>query len=217
MIRDLLQRGGLYDVIYRVYGPLVNRYGKESSINVLHDRKVVFVHNPKCAGSSIKQALGMSTKGADHRIPTHFLHSHTWETYTTFVVVRNPFDRLVSSHTYHTSNSYLGSYLRKYPFLKELSLEAYFHLMVKEPSAIRPQVDYTKHRRSSRPIDFVCRFESLHEDLASFFRHIGHEGGIPHRNKSAHNAYRGYFKCDSFRHEVEAYYAVDLREFGYTF
>lgn len=199
------------------YSPIIDHAGKERSINVLHDRKVVFVHNPKCAGTSIKKALGITLDEADHRVPGHFLASVTWESYVTFLIVRNPFSRLVSSYSFHTSERYQGGYARRYPFLKSLSFKDYFALMKNESYVIRPQVDYARHCRSRVPVDFVCHFENLQQELRPVFEKIGVEFSLPHLNQSSHDSHREYFGDPLFRNKVEQYYREDLDQFGYEF
>lgn len=209
--------GKLHEILYRIYAPLINHPGRERSINVLHDRRVAFIHNPKCAGTSIKETLGITIETADHRIPSHILHPKTWERYLTFVVVRNPFERLVSSYSFHTSFRYQGLYLQKYPGIKQLSFEEYFRLMKKEPYAIRQQVDYLRHCRSDMPIDYICHAETLLDDLSPVFEHMGIGNALHHLNPSTHKPYREYFQNASFQREVEEFYEKDLEAFRYTF
>ena len=122
---------------------------KENSINVDHKNKIIFVHNPKTAGTSIKRALQFSIDTADHKIPTYLVHPKTWEEYFSFTVVRHPIERLISSFRFHSNTEYKGAYYRKYPHIHQLTFEQYFNLMMKEPYAIRPQIDYIQHSFSA--------------------------------------------------------------------
>ena len=189
----------------------------ESSCNVDHDRKLVFVHNPKAAGTSIKRTIGITEKGADHRTPTYLVHPKTWESYVSFVVVRNPFDRLVSAYTYHTSPDYRGFYYLKYPHLHDLSIEDYFDLMENEPWAIRPQVDYVEHRFSDKKADFLCHFENLEQEIEPVFQRLGVTSRLTHANRSSHEIYRRYYKDRTFKAKVHDFYQADLYTFGYVF
>jgi hypothetical protein len=217
-LKRLLVQSGLYDNVYNLAAPCINRPFRERTINVLHDRKLIFVHNPKCAGTSIKRVLGIPTGyAADHRIPAYMVHRRTWEEYFSFVVVRNPFERLVSSFTYHTSPTYDGFFIKRYPHLKELDLKAYFELMRKEPTAIRPQVDYVEHKRSDKSVDRICRMEHLAEDLSALFRELGIEAELPHENRTEHKSYREYFFDDDLAESVQRYYRMDMDRLGYAF
>lgn len=218
VLKRMLVKSGLYDAVYNMAGPVLNRPFRERSINVFHGRRLIFIHNPKCAGTSIKRALGLPASNvADHRVPSYMVHRQTWEAYYSFVVVRNPFERLVSSYAYHTSPAYGGFFAKRYPQLKELDLKAYFELMHKEPTGIRPQVDYMQHRRSAKPVDKVCRMERLADDLSDLFGHLGIPVELPHENRTEHKAYRDYFLDDDFAQRVQRYYQADMEGLGYEF
>ena len=85
------------------------------SLNVDHETEVVFVHNPKCMGTSLKKWLGIRIDNADHRYPTMMVNRATWENYRTIVVVRHPMDRFVSSYNFHCRSPYNGGYLKVFP------------------------------------------------------------------------------------------------------
>jgi hypothetical protein len=93
------------------------------SMNMDHERKLCFVHNPKCMGASLKDWLGLRTGNADHRFPTLMVNKQTWEEYRTIVVVRHPTDRFVSSFNFHCRSDYSGGYLSRYPDLKAWTME----------------------------------------------------------------------------------------------
>ncbi|MBN2683928.1 MAG: sulfotransferase family 2 domain-containing protein [Pontiellaceae bacterium] len=217
-VKQRLVYSGLYDAVYDVMGMWVNRPFREMSINVLHDKKLIFVHNPKCAGTSVKRVLGLPFgSAADHRIPSYMVSKKTWESYYSFVIVRNPFDRLVSSYAYHTSPAYNGVFYQRYPQLKGLSLEAYFDLMRHEPTAIRPQVDYLEHHRSKKKVDKICRMETLMQDLSGLFQKLGIDAELPHVNRTLHKGYRDCYLDDAFAERVHQYYLDDLEQLKYRF
>lgn len=77
---------------------------------ISHERKCIFVHIPKCAGTSIEKHLGMfrNKKCLFGKRPTgndfyqHMtmceLRAHVNETYFSFTFVRNPYTRLISDY-----------------------------------------------------------------------------------------------------------------------
>jgi hypothetical protein len=205
--------GWLFHVL--PYTPLSRR--AESSMNIDHSKRIVFVHNPKAAGTSVRQYLGLPTAGADHRIPSRLCHKSTWESYRTIVFVRNPFDRLVSSYAYHTSQAYAGYYRRKYANLPQLSLEAYFDLMILEPCCILPQVKYTRHVHSTKSPDLILRFEDMGHSVDLLRGITGNERQFPHMNRSSHAPYSSYYQSRAFARRVSDYYHDDLVQFGYSF
>jgi len=89
--------------------------------------------------------------------------------------------------------------------------------MRKEPTAIRPQVDYMKHNRSETTVDTICRMERLGDDLPELFGQLGIDAEVPHENRTPHKAYRDYFVDDDFAERVQRYYQADLDQLGYEF
>lgn len=82
---------------------------------VLREHRLVFMHVPKCAGTSVKQAIaeatGLSLKYCKHLRPA-------WDTdrvvaegrdFFKFTVVRNPYDRLVSFWEHNVRNGGPGT------------------------------------------------------------------------------------------------------------
>ncbi len=232
-LRELLKRTpvlGLYNGLLRIgeyAGRLslrwrqtrlyvhVRRPSRETSINVDCDQGIVFVHIPKTAGTSVKASLGLRQGGAEHAVPTALVHPRTWRGYFTFCVVRNPWDRLVSSYAYHTSPRYTGMKLRRFVLPEALSFEEYFEAL-KTTSALRPQVEYLVHRYSSAPIDCVCRFENIAADMAPILARYGTTTGMPRKNVTVRSDYCKYYS-DEMRETVARFYRDDIERFGYTF
>ena len=73
---------------------------------ISNEHKTVFIHNPKCAGSSVKTAL-KSNKGSWIHGDWHYTlkqlkdKSPSISDYYKFSIVRNPYDRFVSAFTYN--------------------------------------------------------------------------------------------------------------------
>jgi hypothetical protein len=65
--------------------------------------------------------------------------------------------------------------------------------------------------------DFVGRFESLHQDLATLSRSIAIDpSGLSHRNVTKHKPYQEYYTTEG-RNIVERAYARDVALFDYAF
>jgi len=183
------------------------------SLNMDHERKVYFVHNPKCMGTSLKNWLGLCTDDADHRFPTLVANKSLWETYTTVVVLRHPLDRFVSSYHYHCKSDYAGGYLIKYPDLKSWDMDTYFEKMRStEPYCVAPQWKYTVHLNSERPPDFLLRIEDPVPELKRLAEHLGIQTAVPVLNQ---NRVLKRPPSRDLRAKLEDYYALDFQLFGY--
>lgn len=66
---------------------------------ITHDHKLIFIHIPKCAGRSVSDAFNQRF---DHFTLGHYKREYLscYMNYTTFTIVRNPYDRLVSLFHY---------------------------------------------------------------------------------------------------------------------
>ena len=67
---------------------------------ISHKHKVIFIHIPKNAGTSVLEALGIQEFGHRKWFEYQYDYPNEWETYLKFAIVRNPFDRFVSNYEY---------------------------------------------------------------------------------------------------------------------
>ena len=183
------------------------------SLNMDHQRKLCFVHNPKCMGTSLKNWLGLRTDNADHRFPTIMMNKQAWEEYTTIVVVRHPIDRFISSYHFHCKSGYSGGYLQKYPDLKSWDMDTYFETMrVAEPYCLAPQWKYTVHLRSDATIDFLIQMEKAGDQLPQLASFLDVPLTIPSLNRNP--GQKEPPPADVHRKLVQ-YYERDFQLFGY--
>ena len=133
------------------------------------------------------------------------------------MVVRNPFDRLISSFSYHTGDKYKGAYLKKYPNLKNYSLKEYFEKMKKDDFIINPQINYISHKNSKKLVNSIIYFEDLNEGINKLFKKLEIDfPTLPHLNKSKHKDYKKYFNDDDLIKILNDYYSEDIDFFNYS-
>lgn len=208
--KDRLRRTRLYR--HWLYVP-----PKSDSANLDKERGILFIHNPKCGGTSIKEALGLALdeEKTDHRYPWEMVSAEEWERVYSIVCVRHPFDRLYSSYRYHTDPNYNGHYARKFKDIHRLTLPRYFERLKDEPHGIGPQVNYLSHRYSAKPVDRVLRLEELNRELPYLLGHLGLED----RAVGHLNATRSLERIPSlppgFLEALCHYYREDFRHLRY--
>ncbi len=183
--------------------------------NIDHARRIAYIHIPKTAGTSLKRALGLGDFPAEHYTATQ-IHPEIWNSYFCFCVVRNPWDRLVSSYLYHTSESYDGYLTRRYPDLGSWSFEDYFERLA-DTLFLVPQVEFVRHRFSRKPVDLVCRFERLAEDFEILRSRLGVSAELPHLNRTTRGRHYTEFYTSALQHRVGRYYRGDIAAFGFEF
>ena len=209
---------------------------------ISHKHKCIFVHIPKAAGKSIKQALFGIPEFGPH------LQSHSTETvpayienayghqsvaeyraypqfkqYFKFCVVRNPFDRLVSAFTYLSHGGcnprdevFQQTHLQQYEGNFEAFVTEAFPA-VTQHEHFRSQTSWIRSGWKKRNVDYIGRFEALPQSLEQVAQRLDITGyQLPYLNKSTHRPYQEYY-TDKTIDIVRKAYASDLQAFRYTF
>ena len=155
--------------------------------NINHKKRFVFIHIPKTAGNSIKQALGLDRSVTLHKRPTKLCSKNIWEKYFTFTFVRHPIDRLISSYSYHAQETYNGNLNKKIKNLENLSLNEYFNRMNRVSHIlITPQINHITHKYSNTDIDYIGKFENINKDFEYISSHLDINNKLPYLNKTEH-------------------------------
>ena len=207
---------------------------------ISRQRKFLFVHIQKTAGTSLVHALKQAFPDTQDFLrphdPLRFAEQSLggeYKDYFKVAFVRNPFERLVSWYTMITAHGVLLTEQQKkadpsynkiwqYVLSRSNSFEEFvIHCSdATDRSAWKPflynQKDYLVNSNSEVDIDFIGRFETLDKDVARLSEDLGAQVSMPHLNPSAHRDYRQYYSAES-RGVVERRFAADLDYFSYTF
>jgi hypothetical protein len=197
--------------------------------------KLTYIHIPKTAGGSIERLLepykAQGSKTALNRIlrllpikrnidrayiPGHatalkhraWMGSDLWETFTSFTVVRNPYDRLISEYEYvrQTPRHH------RHKHTNTLAFEDY----LAERSAT--QMSFITNKSGDIIVDHILRFEELHDGLDTLFAQLGIAERLPHKsdlnssNKKARSAYLSPEAIEIINTKA----AQDFKRLGYT-
>ena len=231
---------------------------------ISHKYRCIFVHIPKCAGTSVESALehyppDMTSGMQDHRSireieqPGHYVKllrssegkeiildrlirparavknkvTKTWNpnnftsvtpqqyhAYFKFSVVRNPWDRAVSWYRNVIDDSGHQSYLG---VSDSISFPEFLYKFIGE-GPLRTQLYWLRNADDFIPLDFICRFESLHSDMDIVFDALGMTSmKLPHKLKSnTVRSYRDYYS-DELAELVRYFYAEEIEFFNYDF
>ena len=192
---------------------------------ISHEHHYIFVHIPKCAGTSIEKALlaleGVSIPQGD--MPLKILDTATGDryllgkgrqhyvidqypdvAYLKFAFVRNPWSRMVSEYRWRRR-------VLNYP-------ENSFRDFILDPPSsnpvnhLWPQIWFTKDR-----MDFIGRFENLQTDFDAVMRKLNlPQQMLSHENSYQHKPYWEYYD-DKTKDIVAARYNDDINYFCYDF
>ena len=206
--------------------------------------KCIYVHIPKSAGNSIEYALGHDRNRKDildinektytdishntaAKIKKHHTNEEQWNNYFKFAIVRNPFDRIVSSYNFlckitKTSNLRDSVPFKDFVFRKGI-FKNDFHpsIIIKKNNKYRqimPSHQYVYDENNNLLVDYVGKFENLKEEWDFICKQLKVELELGHYNKCNRDNehYRDYYDEETKVFVTEAC-KKDLEIFGYEF
>jgi hypothetical protein len=197
------------------------------SLRAFDEHGCLFVHIPKCAGVSVGKALFGYTPGSHISALTFQLiyPREDYERFFKFAFVRNPWERLSSAFHFLKSGGmtpkdrrWAESHLAPFP-----DLDAFVRGWVTPSSVLsgrhlKPQHRYICDPRGNVQVDFVARFENLHEDFSTIAQRIGSVARLGHLNRTPGKKrdYRDDYSAETRRIVAEVY-RRDIEVFGYEF
>lgn len=211
-------------ILYRALWPDGN-----PMIPAFREKKCIFIHIPKAAGSSVSDALFGEAVG--HRpIRRHVAYTpDIIKDFYKFTFVRNPWDRLYSGYNYfyrcvgmnahrdhRWANEFLSQLTTFEKFIHKLE-NPKFLKTIKKYDHFRDQRDWLYDPSSGKNlIDFVGRFESLDNDFEIICDHLGMTRTLPHERRGSGENFREYYTKKMINIAADAY-ENDIREFSYKF
>jgi chondroitin 4-sulfotransferase 11 len=148
-------------------------------MTINHEKKLIFIHIPKNAGTSIIKALGVENLCMDKTIEQYKEHyGDYWNEYKKFTVVREPIDRFISAYKFArmdesgwfsaTGEEGLEKH-HHYELCNEMNINEYVSYLYKNPEKfnrwISPQTFIISNENGEKEIDYYVRYENLLEDL----------------------------------------------------
>tara|TARA_R100000030_G_scaffold66814_1_gene50880 strand:+ start:1808 stop:2416 length:609 start_codon:yes stop_codon:yes gene_type:complete len=149
-------------------------------MTICHERRLIFIHIPKNAGTSIIKAMGVENIYMDKKIEEYKEHyGEYWDKYKKFTVVRDPIDRFISAYKFArmkesgwfsaTGEEGLDKHVH-YELCNEMDINEYVSYLYKNPTKfnrwIIPQFLLISNENDEIEIDYYVRFENLNEDLS---------------------------------------------------
>ena len=209
---------------------------------ISHDKKCIFIHIPKCGGTSVEDVIWPKGKGRteedlwmgfvnrfENKYQTGGLqHLLAWQVreevgadifsaYYKFAFVRNPWDRSISQFAYMQQRPDLMDYLGMTP---KTEFKSYLELIRrKEHVQWMPQVRFLRDHDGSVLVDRIGRLEAFNEDCAKIFAALGLTlDQLPgHVNRSKRQAFQEYYSDDEAIETVADIFSEDICFLGYKF
>lgn len=164
---------------------------------ISHKYKCIFIHIPKCAGTSIEEAFGIDTKNnlsksnkmlfgwdsknklyLQHATPKQLLDKKIldlsiWNSYYKFIIVRNPYYRSVSSYNWLYNQGYKDSFYnyltKKGKFEKILNNK---NVIIYRGDHLIPQKEYFFLNSQMIDYDSIIKFEDIEKGLEKVIRDL---------------------------------------------
>jgi hypothetical protein len=205
---------------------------------ISHPHKCIFVHIPKCGGSSIEDVIWPVSERTEANLWMGFVESmqnkyqtgglqhllarqirqevghETFANYFKFAFVRNPWDRAASQFSYTMQSR---PDLRQFASIGEnASFEEYLDRIGRTKHVQwEKQVEFVHDETGQLLVDYVGRFESFERDVRDVLSRLGiTTASIPHANRSDRARFPKY--TTEARDRITEMYKADIAAFGYS-
>jgi hypothetical protein len=211
---------------------------------ILHKHKLIFIHIPKNAGSSIESFFGV--KPFDWKIPnydvltgwcpkrcihlqhatpkqlleTELISEEIWDSYYKFAIVRNSWERSLSDYVWVLKSTGVSGSFKEY-----LNREGKFKHCLSDNNDpgnradhLIPQTEFT-HKDKKPVLDKIIRFEKLSEEFNNICETVGIDcAALPHKKKGviSQNHY-SYFYSNELEQLVSDIYQDDIQAFNFEY
>jgi len=230
-----------YFIYFHINNSLtIYRFFVDNILMISHKYKCIYIHIPKCAGTSISRTLESNGERKFEKdlciwtqhataiqIKKHYVNEEQWNNYFKFAIVRNPFDRIVSSYNWTCRHLKPCNFRDRMYFKDFIFRKGKFenilnpNLIMKRENTyvhIQPSTDFIMDENNKLMIDYVGRFENLKNEWDFICEKLGTKIKLSHLNKYSRDnkEYRDYYN-DETREFVSKAYEKDLKIFGYEF
>ena len=206
---------------------LYNAYLRNHFPRVFEDRRCIFVHIPKAAGSNITNAI--FGRGVGHRKYIDYLKADRDKTrsFFSFSITRNPWDRLVSGYFYllrggMEHKAYDRAFSRflnsRYPEFEPFVMNWLEEPVIHNTIHFQPQYKYLVDEKNELALDHIGKLENLEEEFSMVIQKLNIDNarlGV-NVNASLHGDYRSYY-TEKMIDKVNQIYKKDIQLFNYSF
>jgi hypothetical protein len=192
---------------------------------ICHTKTIVFIHIPKCAGSSINNALNLKVHaGTGHA--GYFAHKEFIDKgYFCFSFIRNPWDRVVSlyhyflnmnpGHQWYGQNKQIADEINNVDFETFCEKLDFFQKSPASGIHFIPMHQFIRLEHNKNIV--IGRFEHIQKDFENICNRVNIEvSKLPTLNISNHNPYKEYYNNKTID-AVYKKYKQDIDMFDYQF
>ena len=209
---------------------------------ISYELKCIFIHIPKCGGSSIEKTLWprsedrneanlywgfiskyhnkYQTGGLQHLLASQVrqeVGAKIFEEFYKFTFIRNPWDRIISQFAYMQQRPDLMEYIG---MNIDTEFKSYLGLIQqKEHVQWMPQYKFILDGEGTLLVDQIGRLESFETDFSSILAalKLDQSEEAAHLNRSNRKSLNEYYSDREAVEMVADIYAKDIELFGYCF
>lgn len=223
--------------MYRILRPNFFRYlqfmrtpdpsGKGNRFSEFIRTKSLFVHIPKCAGNTVREAI-YEGRGASHTTMHNYsiaFSAAEFRSFFKFVVVRHPFERLYSAYRFlyaggkHSTDARVAKdYVRPFPTFERFVMDGLTEEAARHVIHLKPMHHFAEICPGWMPLDEVFDLDDLSNGLAKVAVRLGSSlGALPWENRTlgTRSDPRDAFS-DEMREKASEFYRRDLELFGFS-
>ena len=143
-------------------------------MTINHEKKLIFIHIPKNAGSSIINEMGRENVLIDKTVEEYKeIYNKYWHNYIKFTVIRDPIDRFISAYKFARmhKNVYFSPEDKHHhhEICNSMDINEYVEFLFSNNSEIdrwtKPQSVILSNKEGNFEIDYFVKYENLYEDL----------------------------------------------------
>lgn len=207
----------------------MHRFFRSPYSNLERSNEIIFIHIPKAAGNAVIQSLYCADATGHDPLTRYRDHDRDlFTTYFKFAVVRNPWDRFVSSFHYlkqggigYFDKDFSRKYLHDTPdfnaFVEKMMTNKNFEKSVMRWIHFIPQIDFISLSGKKVDLDYLVKLEKLDTDFPVLSKKLGlDDKSLTESNKSIRDNYQTYY-TDKSRQYVYELYKNDCEILNYKF
>lgn len=212
---------------------------------ISHKYKFIFIHIPKCAGTSVstflnegkklswkepnyelihgycpKRRIFMQHATADQLLEMESIPENIWESYFKFTFVRNPYDRAISDYNWLKKDQNIKGNFKDY-----LNSKGVFKKYLEDKGELyyRGEHKYTQTSffdiEGKLQMNYIGRFETIDSCMVNILNKLGGDKRlIGHENKSDKNlSHYSHYYSNSAKTLIDDIYFEDLKKLNYNF
>jgi len=184
--------------------------------NINFDKKLVYIHVPKCGGTYIKKCIG-GFKGDSH-LKCSDIPIQIYQSLFSISFVRNPWDRVLSAYNYLSKGGCGNEYDTQSNYESISHYENFNDFVLRDGLALsKLQVlhFFPQSFFLDRPLDFIGKIENLHLDI-TMLPNVFTSVKLDTVKDFSKKLYRQFYTSNS-KKIVEHLYKEDIERFQYSF